>query len=170
MKLAFAILIAFSLSACYPTYNWRAVNNETFSWQALFPTKPKIVERSLSVSIESKKENILINRYSSVVENTSFVIETASFLSKNQNLKLLQKVIDENLITNFNLKPLGNEISNGYKKYRGWILSGDGSSKRQITIYCKYIFRESALIRVVVIGRSNKFSNEQAVFFINSIN
>ena len=78
--------------------------------------------------------------------------------------------MDENLIKNFNLESLGNEISNGYKRYIGWILAGDGSSKRQITIYCKYIFRESALIRVVVIGGSNKFSNEQAVFFINSVN
>lgn len=168
MKLAFAILISFSLSACYPTYNWRAVNNETFSWQALFPTKPKIVERSLSVYIENKEENILINRYSSVVENTSFVVETAYFLSKNQSFELLKKVIDENLKKNFNLESLGNKLNNGYKKYRGWILTNNGSTKQKITIYCKYIFKESALIRVIVIGNSEKFSKEQAVFFITT--
>ena len=41
------VLLAFLLTACYPTYNWRELRPEGTPLQALLPCKPETAERSV---------------------------------------------------------------------------------------------------------------------------
>ncbi len=53
-----SVLWMFGLAACSPQFDWRTIKNEAFAYSALFPSKPQVVERTLTYQQNSLQQSL----------------------------------------------------------------------------------------------------------------
>lgn len=89
------------LSACSPTYDWRAVADESQGWQALFPGKPAMVERTISLKIGDEAQPVQLMLRAVRIEEQTFSVGVARFVNPTHPpLHALTDVLRESRIQN----------------------------------------------------------------------
>jgi len=89
------------LSGCSPTYDWRAVADESQGWQALFPGKPAMVERTISLKIGDEAQPVQLMLRAVRIEEQTFSVGVARFVNPTHPpLHALTDVLRESRIQN----------------------------------------------------------------------
>jgi len=89
------------LSACSPTHDWRAVADESQGWQALFPGKPAMVERTISLNIGGETQPVQLMLRAVRIEEQTFSVGVARFVNPTHPpLQALADVLRESRIQN----------------------------------------------------------------------
>jgi len=95
------VFVASLLSACTPTYDWRSVSDESQGWQALFPGKPAMVERTINLQIGGQAQPVQLMLRAVRIQEQTFTIGVARFVNPTHPpLQALADVLRESRIQN----------------------------------------------------------------------
>ena len=96
------VLITSLLSACSPTYDWRSVSDESQGWQALFPGKPAMVERTINLKIGETSQPVQLMLRAVRIKEQTFTVGVARFVQPTdpKQLSALADVLRQSRIQN----------------------------------------------------------------------
>ena len=96
------VFVASLLSACTPTYDWRSVSDESQGWQALFPGKPAMVERTINLQIGGQPQPVQLMLRAVRIQEQTFTIGVARFVhpADPKQLSALAEVLRQSRIQN----------------------------------------------------------------------
>ena len=95
------VFVASLLSACTPTYDWRSVSDESQGWQALFPGKPAMVERTINLQIGGQAQPVQLMLRAVRIQEQTFTIGVARFVNPTHPpLQALADVLRESRVQN----------------------------------------------------------------------
>lgn len=155
------------ISGCTPTFDWRILQQEESKWQAIFPSKPFKKNRKIILNVNAIPATLQMEQYSSMVEEISFTVDSSEILEEKIELSKLSEILGKSLEKNFSLKNK-KKLKNNIFQYEG-TYSNSQKSSIKIVLMTKTVLKKNVVVRGIVFAKLKKFSEDQALFFLSSI-
>lgn len=170
-------LAASLLSACSPTYDWRSVADESQGWQALFPGKPAMVERTISMRIGQEERPVTLMLRAVRIQEQTFTVGVAKFANPahNTNLKSLAESLRQSRIQNIRgevvtpTKTEASEPAMGLVTAKGQIQLKPNVAPVAATLMTFSKLYRDQVIEGIVVGPAEGFHQEAAQQFLESL-
>ena len=171
------VFVASLLSACSPTYDWRSVADESQGWQALFPGKPAMVERTISMRVGQEERSVTLMLRAVRIQEQTFTIGVAKFANPahNTNLKGLAESLRQSRIQNIRgevitpAKAEASESALGLVTAKGQIQLKPNAAPVAATLMTFSKSHRDQVIEAIVVGPSEGFHQEAAQQFLESL-
>lgn len=84
-----------ALVACSPQFDWRTIKNDALGYTALFPSKPQIIERSITYQQSTLKQTL---EFAKVDENVFAVMTTQVPANVANQVNLIEQMLQNSLL------------------------------------------------------------------------
>jgi hypothetical protein len=175
------VLVAGLLSACTPTYDWRSVADESQGWQALFPGKPAMVERTISMRIGQEERSVTLMLRAVRIQEQTFTVGVAKFVNPahSTNLKGLAESLRQSRIQNIRGEVItptktkadteASESAMGLVTAKGQIQLKPNAAPVAATLMTFSKLYRDQVIEAIVVGPAEGFHQEAAQQFLESL-
>lgn len=164
------------LSACSPTYDWRSVSDESQGWQALFPGKPAMVERTISLKIGDEAQAVQLMLRAVRIKEQTFSVGVARFVNPNHPpLQALADVLRESRIQNIRGKLVvqpkaePTDQSAGLVVAKGQIQLKPNATPVPARLQTLSRIHQGQVIEALVVGPEAGYHQEAAQQFLESL-
>jgi hypothetical protein len=175
--LGLVALCASLLMACSPTYDWRSVGDESQGWQALFPGKPAMVERTINLKVGDEERPVKLMLRAVRIQEQTFTIGVARFVNPahNQDLPKLIDVLRNSRVQNIRgelITPAKGETNEGPKglvSAQGKIQLKPNAAPVPATLQTFARVHRDQVIEAIVAGPQDSYHREAAQQFLESL-
>jgi hypothetical protein len=165
------------LMACSPTYDWRAVAEESQGWQALFPGKPAVVERTIDLKVGNEQRPVKLMLRAVRIQEQTFTIGVARFVNPahNPDLPKLVEVLRNSRIQNIRgelitpAKSDATENPKGLVSAKGQIQLKPNAAPVPAILQTFARVHRDQVIEAIVAGPQQSYHQEAAQQFLESL-
>ncbi|MFZ9103080.1 MAG: hypothetical protein ACO20B_04380 [Burkholderiaceae bacterium] len=164
------------LSACSPTYDWRSVSDESQGWQALFPGKPAMVERTITLQVGDGQQPVQLMLRAVRIEEQTFSVGVARFVNPTHPpLQALADVLRESRVQNIRgelvMQPKAGPTDQppGLVVARGQIQLKPNATPVPARLQTLSRIHQGQVIEALVVGPEASYHQEAAQQFLESL-